>query len=95
VRFERQEGYFAYSVSRSQVPTVMRYIANQKEHHHEIDSAMELELLLKRHGFELRIEVARGVCAVPNGTRNSLFPFPVPALPCRATDCCVPSGLNS
>jgi putative transposase len=54
VRFERQEGYFAYSVSRSQVPTVMRYIANQKEHHHEIDSATELELLLKRHGFKLR-----------------------------------------
>jgi putative transposase len=54
VRFEWQEGYFACSVSRSQVPTVMRYIANQKEHHHEIDSAAELELLLKRHGFNLR-----------------------------------------
>ena len=54
VRFEWQEGCFACSVSRSQVPAVTRYIANQKEHHHKIDSAMEFELLLKRHGFKLR-----------------------------------------
>ena len=51
-RFEWQEGYFACSVSRSQVPAVMRYIANQKEHHHKMDFAREFELLLKRHGFE-------------------------------------------
>ena len=51
-RFEWQEGYFACSVSRSQVPSVIRYIANQKEHHKKMDSARELLLLLKRHGFE-------------------------------------------
>ncbi len=51
VRFEWQEGYFASSVSRSQVPTVMRYIADQKEHHHKMDSAHEFDWLLKRHGF--------------------------------------------
>ncbi len=51
-RLEWQEGYFAYSVSRSQVPAVMRYIASQKEHHCKMDSAREFELLLKRHGFE-------------------------------------------
>jgi len=54
VRFAWQEGYFACSVSRSQVPTVSRYIANQKEHHHKMDSATEFQLLLKRHGFETR-----------------------------------------
>ena len=54
MRFEWQEGYFACSVSRSQVPAVMRYIANQKEHHHKIDFAMEFELLLKRHGLNFR-----------------------------------------
>jgi putative transposase len=54
VRFGWQEGYFACSVSRSQVPTVRQYIASQKEHHQKIDSATEFELLLKRHGFELR-----------------------------------------
>lgn len=54
VRFEWQEGYFACSVSRSQLPTVLAYIANQKEHHHKMDSAQEFESLLRRHGFELR-----------------------------------------
>ncbi len=54
VRFGWQEGYFACSVSRSQVPTVRHYIARQKEHHQKIDSATEFELLLKRQGFELR-----------------------------------------
>src|SRR3974390_601725 len=51
VRFEWQEGYFACSVSRSQVATVRRYIANQREHHHRMDSAQEFEFLLQRHGF--------------------------------------------
>jgi putative transposase len=54
VQFEWQEGYFACSVSRSQVPAVVRYIANQNEHHHKIDSALEFELLLKRHGLKFR-----------------------------------------
>jgi len=54
MRFEWQEGYFACSVSRSQVPAVTRYIANQKEHHHKMDSATEFELLLKRHGLKPR-----------------------------------------
>ena len=53
-RFEWQEGYFACSVSRSQLPTVARYIANQREHHRRMDSRQEFEALLKRHGFELR-----------------------------------------
>jgi REP element-mobilizing transposase RayT len=53
-RFEWQEGYLACSVSRSQVPTVSRYIANQKEHHRKMDSRSEFLLLLKRHGLEWR-----------------------------------------
>ena len=52
-RFEWQEGYFACSVSRSQVPAVVRYIAGQKEHHKKMDSAGEFLLLLRKHGFEL------------------------------------------
>ena len=52
-RFEWQEGYFACSVSQSQVATVRRYIKNQKEHHRKMDSRQEFELLLKRHGLEL------------------------------------------
>jgi hypothetical protein len=33
--------------------TVMRYIANQKEHHKKMDSATEYALFLKKHGFEV------------------------------------------
>ena len=51
-RFEWQEGYFGCSVSRSQLPTVRQYIANQKEHHRKMDSQQEFELLLKKHGFD-------------------------------------------
>jgi REP element-mobilizing transposase RayT len=53
-RFEWQEGYFACSVSRSQVSSVIRYITNQKEHHKKMDSAKEFALLLKKHGFEMQ-----------------------------------------
>jgi REP element-mobilizing transposase RayT len=49
---EWQEGYFACSVSRSQVPDVTRYIANQKGHHKKMDSPAEFLLLLRKHGFE-------------------------------------------
>jgi REP-associated tyrosine transposase len=51
-RFDWQEGYFACSVSRSQVSRVIKYIANQKEHHKRIDSEEEFRVLLKKHGFE-------------------------------------------
>jgi len=50
--FEWQEGYFACSVSRSQVSRVIKYIANQKEHHKRMGSEAEFRLLLKKHGFE-------------------------------------------
>jgi REP element-mobilizing transposase RayT len=53
MQFEWQEGYFACSVSRSQVAAVRRYIAKQKEHHTKMDSTQEFELLLKRHGIKL------------------------------------------
>ena len=62
IRFAWQEGYFACSVSRSQVPTLMRYIANQRAHHHGMDFEREFELLLQRHGLE-----STPVCAVPAG----------------------------
>jgi len=51
-RFEWQEGYFACSVSRSQISGVTKYIANQREHHKKIDHAGEMARLLKIHGFD-------------------------------------------
>ena len=50
-RFEWQEGYGAFSVSRSQVSATMNYIANQAEHHRKRDFASEFALLLKKHGI--------------------------------------------
>jgi len=52
VRFEWQEGYFACSVSRSQLGAVRQYIANQKDHHRKMDSEQEFQVLLERHGFQ-------------------------------------------
>ena len=57
-RFEWQEGYFACSVSQSQVATIRRYIANQTEHHRRMDSTQELDLLLKKHALSNRVDVA-------------------------------------
>jgi REP element-mobilizing transposase RayT len=61
IRFEWQEGYFACSVSRSQIPTVSKYIANQREHHRKRDFAAEIALLLKKHGFEKESAVPSGL----------------------------------
>ena len=51
LRFAWQEGYFACSISRSQVATVRRYIENQTEHHRRMTSTEEFDLLLKRHAL--------------------------------------------
>jgi putative transposase len=53
-RFEWQEGYGAFSVSRSQVSAIMKYIANQAEHHRKRDFSAEFALLLKKHGIDGR-----------------------------------------
>lgn len=45
-----QEGYGAFSVSASIVPTVIRYIQNQEAHHRKMSFDEEFVALLKRHG---------------------------------------------
>jgi REP element-mobilizing transposase RayT len=52
-RFEWQEGYFACSVSRSQVAVIRQYVVNQKDHHSRMDFTKEFTLLAKKHGFEM------------------------------------------
>jgi REP element-mobilizing transposase RayT len=46
-----QEGYGAFSVSPSQVPTVKRYIENQEEHHRKRSFEQEFVALLRRCGI--------------------------------------------
>jgi putative transposase len=47
--FEWQNGYGAFSVSASNIPTVTEYIANQLQHHAKQSFQDELRAFLKRH----------------------------------------------
>ncbi len=49
--FSWQRGYGAFSVSRSQVPVVARYIQRQEEHHQGISFEDEFRKLLAEHGL--------------------------------------------
>ncbi len=50
--FAWQEGYSAFSVSKSQEPAVKKYIANQAQHHAKEDFKSELIRMLQAHGIE-------------------------------------------
>ena len=50
--FAWQEGYSAFSVSKSQEAAVKRYIEGQAEHHKTRDFKAELLAILKAHGIE-------------------------------------------
>ena len=50
--FAWQEGYAAFTVSKSQEGAVKRYIARQEAHHKKEDFKSELLRLLRAHGIE-------------------------------------------
>jgi len=50
--FAWQTGYTAFSVSQSQVETVLEYIQNQERHHQKRTFQEELVALLKKHRIE-------------------------------------------
>lgn len=50
--FRWQEGYGAFSVSKSAEARVVEYIANQQQHHSRISFQDEFVALLKRHEIE-------------------------------------------
>ena len=51
-KFGWQDGFAAFSVSRSQIEKVAEYIRNQKEHHQGLDFKSELLGLLIKHEIE-------------------------------------------
>ncbi|MGI0108303.1 IS200/IS605 family transposase [Salinimicrobium sp. WS361] len=51
-RFSWQAGYGAFSYSKSQVPQVIKYIQNQKEHHKKSSFQEEYLKLLETHEVE-------------------------------------------
>jgi hypothetical protein len=50
--FAWQTGYAAFTVSKSQIGAVQRYIANQEAHHEKVTFQEELIALLKAHEIE-------------------------------------------
>jgi REP element-mobilizing transposase RayT len=50
--FYWQEGYGAFSIGQSQVPSVMKYIANQKQHHAKHDFKVEFRELLAKYQID-------------------------------------------
>jgi putative transposase len=69
-KFSWQEGYGAFSCSKSNLPNVIQYIKNQEEHHKKRSFTEEYEELLKE--FEIDYDerfVFKSVdYIVPNGT---------------------------
>jgi len=52
VDFAWQDGYGAFTVSKSAVPDVSAYIEHQREHHRTRTYQGEFRALLERHGIE-------------------------------------------
>ena len=50
--FSWQEGYGAFSVSASNLDSVIRYIRNQEKHHRKFTFEEEFRVILRRHGIE-------------------------------------------
>jgi putative transposase len=59
-KFAWQEGYAAFSVSASQIPSVLRYIQNQPAHHKKMSFDAEFLALLKKHGVSFDPKFALG-----------------------------------
>jgi putative transposase len=51
-KFAWQQGYGAFSVSSSVIPTVICYIQNQEAHHRKMSFDAEFLALLKKHAIE-------------------------------------------
>ena len=49
--FHWQQGYGAFSVSQSSIPSVVRYIQHQDKHHARLSFQDEFRALLRRHGM--------------------------------------------
>jgi REP element-mobilizing transposase RayT len=50
--FAWQDGYGAFTISKSQLPDVIKYVTHQREHHRATTFQEEFLALLQRHGIE-------------------------------------------
>ena len=51
-RFEWQDGYGAFSISKLQLPEVIEYVKNQREHHRVRGFKEEYREFLEKHGID-------------------------------------------
>ena len=51
-RFQWQDGYGAFTVSKSQLPEVVDYAAQQREHHKVLTFQEEYKAFLQKHGID-------------------------------------------
>lgn len=51
-KFAWQNGYGAFSVGKSQIPSVQRYVRNQEVHHQKLDFRAEFIQMLESSGIE-------------------------------------------
>jgi REP element-mobilizing transposase RayT len=51
-QFQWQDGYGAFTVSKSQLPDVIHYVAQQREHHKTRTFQDEYRAFLQKHGIE-------------------------------------------
>jgi len=53
-RFEWQEGFGGFTYSKSQIPAVVKYIENQKEHHKKTSFLDEYRKFLKLYEIDYK-----------------------------------------
>ena len=58
--FAWQDGYGAFTVSKSNIPAVIGYIQNQREHHRKKTFQEEYRELLEKHGIDNDERYVRG-----------------------------------
>jgi putative transposase len=63
--FHWQAGYGAFSVSPAHVEALIRYIANQEEHHRKVSYQHEFRRICKKYGVELDESVTQGALRGP------------------------------
>ena len=51
-KFAWQAGYGAFGVSKSNIPSVVKYIQSQEQHHRKMTFEQEFVALLEKHGIE-------------------------------------------
>jgi len=55
--FHWQNGYAAFSVSKSNLDVVKHYIEHQKDHHNNVTAEEEFDALLKKHWNPDKVKV--------------------------------------